>query len=233
MPAPAPLAPAPPAARAAIGALLATAVDAALLALAMGGVAPLLAHERALTLLAAWGVGAFTLAWLKPVRSHDPLELRAESPLLLAALLLVPLATPPLSAWGERLGLWALPGGSALRWSGVALSAAGLALRIAAMRRLGSRFSPFVAVQREHALETSGVYRWVRHPGYLGSWLASAGAVLAFGSGASLPLLLGLWWLFRLRTRREEEVLERHFGDAYRRYRSRTGGLMPRLGAGA
>jgi protein-S-isoprenylcysteine O-methyltransferase Ste14 len=214
------------AARALGGALLATGLDAALLALALG-LPGLARHPRALALLGLWGIGAFVLAWLRPVKVHDPAELRRESPAFLLALAVVPLATPALSAWGERAGLWLLPGGMALRWAGVLISAFGLGLRIAAMARLGSLFSPFVAVQKQHTLATSGVYGRVRHPGYLGTWLASLGAILAFGSGAMLPLSLLLLGLLHVRLQREERVLESHFGDAFRQYRHRTGALFP------
>jgi protein-S-isoprenylcysteine O-methyltransferase Ste14 len=214
--------------RASIGALLATALDAALIAIALGGPAALLGHARALALLAAWGLGGLLLAILRPVRTHDPVELDAESRWTLIALFVIPLSIPPLSAWAERAGWAPLPGGASLRWAGVGLSAAGLAIRIAAMRQLGSRFSPFVAVQKGHALETTGLYRWVRHPGYLGSWLASLGAALAFGSAATLPLAAALLLLLHARVRREEQVLGRHFGESYREYHGRTGALLPR-----
>jgi protein-S-isoprenylcysteine O-methyltransferase Ste14 len=211
------------------GALAATALDAALLALALGGIGALLGHRRALALLALWLAGAIVLAWLRPVRSHDPVALRPDPWYAMPALFLLPLVTPPLSALGERLGLWPLPGGAALRWSGVGLSAAGFALRIAAMARLGSRFSPLVAVQRSHALETRGPYARVRHPGYLGAWLIVLGAMLAFGSAATLPLVLLFLWLLLARAGREDRVLEQHFGDQFRRYRARTGRFLPRL----
>ena len=47
-------------------------------------------------------------------------------------------------------------------------------------------FSPVVRIQEErgHQLVTSGPYRFVRHPGYIG-------AIVGFLSG---PLLLGSWW---------------------------------------
>ena len=214
--------------RAALGALAATALDAALLALALGGLAPLLRHERALALLATWAVCGVTLAVSRPVRTHDPVELKSEPPWVLAALFLIPLAIPPLSALAERLSVAPLPGGAALRWSGVAISAAGLVLRIVAMVQLGSRFSPFVAVQRGHQLETRGVYARIRHPGYLGAWLASLGTVIAFGTAATLPLAVLMLIVLAGRWRREEEVLERHFGESYRDYRARSGALIPR-----
>ena len=52
------------------------------------------------------------------------------------------------------------------------VSAAGLALRVSAMQQLGARFSPLVALQQQHTLETTGWYAHVRHPGYLGALMA-------------------------------------------------------------
>ena len=210
-------------------ALLVTVLDAALLAGALGGIAALFAHARALALLGLWTIGGVTLALLRPVRGHDAVTVEREAPWLLLALFLIPLATPPVAALGERLSLWLLPGGAALEWAGVALSGAGLALRIVAMTQLGPRFSPRVALQREHALETRGLYARIRHPGYAGAWLASLGAALAFGSALALPLVTAMGWLLWNRAGREESMLERHFGEDYRSYRGRSGRFLPPL----
>jgi protein-S-isoprenylcysteine O-methyltransferase Ste14 len=219
--------------RAIQGALLVTGLDALLLALGLGGPDALWRHSRAVALLIIWGIGAIVLAWLRPVRTHDPVEMRKDPPYAMPALFLLPLAVPPLSAWGERTHLWLIPGGLALRWAGVALSGLGFAMRIAAIATLGSRFSPFVAVQRDHTLETGGLYGRVRHPGYLGAWLVTLGAMLAFGSALTLPLVLLMLFLLDGRARREDTVLEGHFGDTFRHYRARTGRFFPRLlGAG-
>jgi protein-S-isoprenylcysteine O-methyltransferase Ste14 len=216
--------------RALIGTLIVTAVEASALALGLGGYDRLLQHPRALALLAAWFAGGLVLSLLRPVRGHDPQRTTREPPALLVALFAIPLVTPGLTAAGETLRWWPMPGDDPLRWAGVALSSAGLALRIVAMARLGSRFSPLLVVQREHALETSGPYAFVRHPGYLGAGLATLGAALAFDSAVGLaPALLFLWLLDR-RARREEALLESHFGEAYRAYRARTGRLFPGVG---
>jgi len=217
-----------PAPVAALAALAVTALDALWLALALGGFGALLAHPRALALLGVWAIGGVTLALLRPVRAQDVIEQRTD-PWLMLWLLLLPLATPPLAAWGERAGWWPLPGGEPLRWLGVAVSGLGLGIRVAAMARLGNRFSPTVALQREHALETRGLYAWVRHPGYSGAWLAAAGGALAFGSALGLVPCAAFAALLALRARREEALLERHFGDAYRAYRARTGAFWPAL----
>jgi protein-S-isoprenylcysteine O-methyltransferase Ste14 len=218
----------PPPAVSVVMALLVTALDAALLALALGSPGALLAHPRALALLALWAIGGVTLALLRPVRGHDAVSVEKDGPFVLLLLFLIPLLTPPLAAYLEPTGSALLP--ISLRWAGVALSGAGLALRIAAMAQLGSRFSPLVAVQREHALETRGLYARVRHPGYLGALLATLGGALAFGgSPAALGLVGIMLLLLRRRAEREEAMLERHFGEAYASYRARSGQFLPRL----
>jgi protein-S-isoprenylcysteine O-methyltransferase Ste14 len=114
----------------------------------------------------------------------------------------------------------------------VALVAAGLTLRIAAMAQLGPRFSPLVAVQAEHALETRGLYARIRHPGYLGAWLAALGAVLTFGSALGLVPLALFSLLIGGRVRKEEALLATRFGEAWRDYRAHSGAFLPRLGGG-
>ena len=212
-----------------LAALLVLAIEGALLALALGGLRALAGEPRALALLAISALGAATLARVRPSRGQQ--VTRAErDPAVMLALLALPLATPPVAALGLRLGLAALPGARALGWAGVALAAAGVALRIAAMRQLGTRFSPLVALQRQHALETRGLYARVRHPGYLGSLLATLGSALAFGGALALPLVVLMLAAQAARIRREEALLAERFGGEWTAYAARTGALLPRLG---
>lgn len=207
---------------------IATALDALLLALALGGPADLARHPRALALLAVWAIGNTVLIVNRP-RLRDPARAEPESPLVVLALLTLPFAAAPLAAWGAREGIAMFPAMPALHWMGVGLVAAGLALRAAAMAQLGHRFSPRVAIQHEHVLETGGLYSRVRHPGYLGALNAALGAALAFESALGLVPVVLLLPALTARVRREDRVLENRFGDAFRAWRSRTGGLLPRL----
>jgi protein-S-isoprenylcysteine O-methyltransferase Ste14 len=210
-----------------LGSALVLALDAALLALGVGGAHALFHHPRAVGLLLVWAAGYGALAGRTRPRPRDPRERRADSRLVLATLVLVPLLTPMLSAWSERAGVWPLPGGALLRWSGVALAGAGLLLRVLAMQRLGARFSPLVELQPGHVLEGGGVYAWMRHPGYAGACLSNLGAVLAFGSAVTLPLVAVMALATLARVAREESALEAVFGDEYRRYRARVGRWGP------
>lgn len=205
------------------------AVEASLLAWGLGGYARLLATPRALALVAMWFVSGVVLSLARPSRAHDTQKAERD-PLAMLMLALLPVAIPPLAAWGGRTATWPLPMGEAIGWAGVAIVALGLWIRVSAMLQLGARFSPLVALQREHVLETSGWYARVRHPGYLGSLLANWGAAIAFGSATALPLAL-LMTVFQVdRLRREERLLASHFGAEWRAYAARTGALLPRLG---
>lgn len=208
-------------------ALVVLALDAALLALGLGDPALLLRDPRALALLVVWGAAGVTLALLRPVRGQDAAA-TSPDPFVMLALFVLPLAAAPLGAFGARHALATLPWATTVSWCGVGLAAAGLALRIAAMARLGRRFSPVVALQKGHTLETGGPYALVRHPGYLGALLACLGGSVAFGSGLALPLPALMLAAQLARIRREERMLAVRFSDDWARYAARTGALLPR-----
>jgi Isoprenylcysteine carboxyl methyltransferase (ICMT) family len=72
---------------------------------------------------------------------------------------------------------------------------------------LGNRFSALVAVQPAHRLKTNGVYRFVRHPSYLGALLAMVGWTLVFRSGPGLLLALLMIPFVLVRIQDEERFL--------------------------
>lgn len=209
-------------------ALVVLVLDAALLALGLGDASLLVRDPRALALLVIWGATGIALALMRPVRGQDTTA-TSPDPLVMVALLVLPLAAAPLGAFGGRAALYTLPWANTVSWCGVALVAAGLALRVAAMVRLGRRFSPLVALQKGHTLETGGPYAFVRHPGYLGALLACLGASLAFGSALALPVPALMLLAQLARVRREERMLAVRFSDEWARYATRTGALLPRL----
>ena len=131
-----------------------------------------------------------------------------------------------LPAYTDRKDLWTIDG-DAIRWLGVALFAAGGALRIWPVFVLGHRFSGLVAIQPEHSLVTSGIYGVIRHPSYLGLLINSLGWSLAFRSGVGVLLTLLLIPPLLARINAEENLLRSEFGDEYDAYRSQTWRLIP------
>jgi len=131
-----------------------------------------------------------------------------------------------LPAYTDRKELWTIDGDT-IRWVGVALFAAGGALRIWPVFVLGNRFSGLVAIQPGHTLITNGIYRVIRHPSYLGLLINSLGWGLAFRSGIGVILTLFLILPLLARINAEEKLLHSHFGADYNAYRSRTWRLIP------
>ncbi len=79
-------------------------------------------------------------------------------------------------------------------------------------------------------LVTSGPYRLVRHPIYLGFVLLAIGEALAFGSWPALVIALaGIVPTFAWRARAEEKLLGGSFGERYAVYRARTRLMIPYL----
>jgi protein-S-isoprenylcysteine O-methyltransferase Ste14 len=131
-----------------------------------------------------------------------------------------------LPAYTDRKDLWTIDG-DAIRWLGVALFAAGGALRIWPVFVLGHRFSGLVAIQPEHSLVTRGIYGIIRHPSYLGLLINSLGWSLAFRSGVGVLLTALLIPPLLARINAEENLLHSEFGDEYDAYRSQTWRLIP------
>jgi protein-S-isoprenylcysteine O-methyltransferase Ste14 len=131
-----------------------------------------------------------------------------------------------LPAYTDRLGVWTL-GGDRVRWLGVVVLAAGGALRLWPVFVLGRRFSGLVAIQPGHTLVTTGIYRVVRHPSYLGLLVSSLGWALAFRSGIGVLLTALTLVPLIARIRAEERLLLSQFGTEYAAYCSRTSRLVP------
>ena len=113
---------------------------------------------------------------------------------------------------------------------GLAMMVAGIALRFTAIAQLGRFHSPNVAIQADHRLIETGLYRFVRHPSYLGALIAFLGFSVALGNWLSVLTMAAIIpWLYLYRIREEDAVLLAAFGDEYRDYCRRTKRLIPGL----
>jgi protein-S-isoprenylcysteine O-methyltransferase len=115
-----------------------------------------------------------------------------------------------------------------LRMVALGLLVFGLAVRWVAILTLGRFFTVNVAVQRDHSLIETGLYRYVRHPSYSGLLLAFLGLGVFFANWLSLVALvvpIALAVLRRIGI--EEHALREALGDPYVEYTSRTKRLVP------
>jgi len=135
----------------------------------------------------------------------------------------------PHSTWIPAwFAAWALPGMPAVAWVGVLVGFIGLLVRLWSVLTLRERYTRTLLTHDRHAVERGGPYRWVRHPGYLGSLLALDGLAMASGNEivllASLPATLAAY-AYRIRV--EDEMLVQALGQEYAAYRREVGALVP------
>jgi protein-S-isoprenylcysteine O-methyltransferase Ste14 len=117
-----------------------------------------------------------------------------------------------------------------LALSGCLLALVGAALVLRSRAELGPAWSFVAKADQGTGLVTTGPYRRVRHPIYLGLALLAVGAALAFGSWPALVIVLcGIVPTFAWRARAEEKLLSRTFGERYAVYRQRTKMIIPYL----
>ena len=206
-------------------ALCATALWLGLAVLGWGGFAAFFAHPARVALVAVtfllMAASAFTQGNLSSGERED-----RGNRWVLAVFLAVGLLDGWLPAYCDRVDLLTF-GGDGVRWTGVALTALGGALRVAPVFVLGRRFSGLVAIQRDHALVTDGLYRVIRNPSYLGLLIMVAGWALAFRSLLGLVLAALFVPPLIARNRSEEALLAKHYGAEYEAYRARTWRLIP------
>lgn len=104
----------------------------------------------------------------------------------------------------------------------------GILIRSIAIAQLGRFHTPNVAVLSDHEVMDRGLYRYIRHPSYLGALIAFLGFSLALGNWLSLFVIMSLTliaYLFRIRE--EEAALSAALGERYSDYVRRTKRLIP------
>jgi protein-S-isoprenylcysteine O-methyltransferase Ste14 len=117
-----------------------------------------------------------------------------------------------------------------LALSGSLLVLAGAALVVRSRAELGAAWSFAPKADQSTGLVTTGPFRLVRHPIYLGLALLAIGEALAFSSWPALFIALsGIVPTLAWRARTEEELLSRTFDERYEVYRQRTKMIIPHL----
>jgi protein-S-isoprenylcysteine O-methyltransferase Ste14 len=207
--------------------LLGTAAYLGLAILGWGGVAAFFSHPP-LSALAIVLVGLSVAAFFAGGNLSPGVREDRGNRWVIPALALLGLLNGYLPAFTDRRDIWTIDG-DAVRWLGVALFAAGGALRLWPVVVLGNRFSGLVAIQPGHRLVTGGIYRVIRHPSYLGLLVNALGWALAFRSGAGVLVAALMIPPLLARIRAEEALLRTEFGAAYDDYRSHTSRMVPGL----
>lgn len=110
---------------------------------------------------------------------------------------------------------------------GLTLFIFGLTVALIARFTLKRFYSSTLLTRKDHQLITHGIYRFTRHPIYLGVLMACMGPPVYAPSLFGFLIILVLIPIFLNRIRIEERMLTEEFGDAYQAYRKATSKLIP------
>ena len=110
---------------------------------------------------------------------------------------------------------------------GALLTAAGLAVAVWARLVLGRNWSGTITFKENHELIMRGPYAHVRHPIYSGLLLMLLGTAVESARPRAFVMLALAFVVLAIKARFEEELMIRHFPDAYLQYRRRVKALIP------
>ncbi|WP_428667946.1 isoprenylcysteine carboxylmethyltransferase family protein [Runella sp.] len=113
---------------------------------------------------------------------------------------------------------------------GLIFVAIGETLRKVAIITAGRAFSHEIRTEKNafHQLITTGIYKWIRHPAYLGWFIwAPATQVLLKNPVSFVLFVLVGWRYFSQRIPFEENILLSFFGERYEQYRQKTPTRIP------
>ncbi len=111
---------------------------------------------------------------------------------------------------------------------GLVIMILGIVLRAAAMVKLGQSYTRALTVTKNQVLVTTGLYKYIRHPGYSGTLFAGIGFAIAQGNLLIVMFVIILMSsVYIIRIRQEEEILSRAFGKQYDAYAKHTKRIVP------
>jgi len=116
---------------------------------------------------------------------------------------------------------------STLNMLGLALFVVGMTIAFVAVFTLRRSYSGTLVIREDHQLITHGIYRYTRHPVYLGVLIAIIGLPIFASSLYGFLTMLALIPIVLNRIRMEERLLTEEFGDSYRDYQKNTSKLIP------
>ena len=113
---------------------------------------------------------------------------------------------------------------------GMALVVTGFVIRIHSMLTLKQYFTYSVARVENHKIIETGLYKFIRHPGYLGQLIIFIGLSTSISNWLSIlvmmiPVTLG--YLYRINI--EERFMLEQLGEDYLNYQERTKRIIPMI----
>lgn len=111
---------------------------------------------------------------------------------------------------------------------GMGLFAVGLVIRLCSIAALNRFFTYSVATVQKHKIVDTGLYKYIRHPGYLGQLIIFLGISISISNWLSIPAMMipvSIGFAYRITV--EERFMAEQFNEVYLDYQRRTKKLIP------
>ena len=131
--------------------------------------------------------------------------------------------------FADRRDLAVMAANEVSRWTGLAFFVIGMGFVFWSGIALGRYYSADVTLQDGHQLIKHGLYRYIRHPRYLGGVLMGLGMSLLYRSWIGLLGTIAFIILILFRIRDEEKFMHAEFGQAWEEYCEGSWRLFPPL----
>ncbi len=113
---------------------------------------------------------------------------------------------------------------------GMLLFVIGLMIRIHALLTLKQYFTYSVAKVKNHQIIETGLYKFIRHPGYLGQLIIFIGISTSMSNWLSiLAMMIPVTLAYFYRIQVEERFMLEQLGEDYSNYQERTKRLIPMI----
>lgn len=128
----------------------------------------------------------------------------------------------------DSLGIGQLTHFVFIRWIGIVMIITGTIIDSMAMKTLGIFFTRTLTITKEHRIVKQGLYKIIRHPGYLGSLIIWSGFGVSTANWIAAAIIFTMmFFIYVYRINSEEAMLINNFGDKYKKYMTRTWRLIP------
>lgn len=176
-------------------------------------------------------LSAVVMVWVPENSSEkrEGIKLQQKHKISLFVLQIVPVLIVFSSPWFDRHQIAVFSENLSLRYFGVSLASGGFLFMNWSAKVLDKQFSINVTVQKNHKLITSGPYKKIRHPRYLGILVFFSGISLTFLSWADLLLVLATLAVLIWRVIDEEKLMHEEFGKEWEVYKKNSSALIPHL----
>lgn len=135
-----------------------------------------------------------------------------------------------LGPYSSFYGIWSFSNALAITCAGITVYFIGFTIRWTAVIQLGKMFTVDVAIDEQHTLKTTGLYKVIRHPSYFGLILIIAGLGVCMNSVLSFTIMVIPTFLaVNYRISVEEKALTTEFGEQYTSYKTRVKKIIPSI----